>query len=423
MNNVAYRAAGLPSRFAAPLLAIAAFCALAVALVAPPLAFALLFSALAMMTRRTGLHTLWLFLACQSIFLTLNLSKVPDNDWGWYSSHYYWLRHLPFDQYIGTRFGQFNIKITEPVYYFMASMLSKLSDGNLAVLVTAVTAIVYLPVCLIASYFTKHLEDKPFVRLLVEWTVLLAGLSFTLTLHLIRQQVGGAILFMGVFLALRGHLRWAILFVLLSVFAHNSVGLPLALFTAVLVLSRWLSGKKLIVLSAGVGVLLGFAVLFLSIVLHYYSDGRSDGEISALTLFFDIFLLTAFVWTGRSQGVLNGKTGNVLTAFVVGYFAFLFILLPLPIPFLRMYFFMEYVRVILLVVLLGRVARPRQAVLFVPLLLAVALALFSARLIRSPFVFGAGAFIEVFHPPWAPVFENPLRQRFLPKVVDWGTGK
>lgn len=393
----------------AAMYAMAAAFALGLALVAPPVAFALLFSGFAMLTRKAGLHALWMLLASLAIFLTLNLSKVPDNDWGWYSAHYYWLRHLEFDQYIGTRFGQFTIKITEPVYYFIASMLSKLSNGNLAVLTTVVTALVYLPICLTASHLTRSLEQRPFIRVVVEWAVLLAGVSFTLTLHLVRQQVGGGFLFLGVFLAMRGRTKWAVFFVLLSILTHNAIALPVMLFVAVFLLSRWLKGKTLVVLSIGAGGLLGATVVFLALVLNYYTGAKSDGEVSILTQFFDIVLFAVFLRAGRRGEVLSQNASKILTALVVAYFSMLLILSPLPIPYLRMYFFMEYFRVIMLLVLLAQLSKHRAAIVIVPVLLFLALGIFSARMARSPFVFGNGAAFELFHPRWAPLFENPLR--------------
>lgn len=379
---------------------IASVCTLvALAAISPPAALLLVFGTFATISRRKVLHALWLMLTLMCITLVLNLSKKPYNDWAWYSYHYQWLRIIPFSQYLGSRFDQFTIKASEPVYYFISSVLSKVTNGDVQALATFVTIWVYAPVVALVCRSFESLRDRPFVRVLLEFSVCLAGISFTLTLHLVRQEVAAGFLMWGYLLYRLGYGRLGFLVAAFGSITHNSAAAPLLLFVGCHQMRQRLKGTAATMICAAWGMLIGGTILWSSINANYYADGRSDGTISAATMLFDLLIGLAVYGLYRHKRIAAPSHQTELL-FLIALAAMLAMLSPLPIPFLRMYFYFEGARVVMLCILLNAVVQ-RNNIPAALLVLLCSILLFTLRVWRSPFEFGEGTLHEIFAPSWS----------------------
>jgi len=167
------------------------------------------------------------------IFGWMNAGKEIDGDWVWYTNHYLMLQKMEFTQYWGQQIGIFRIKITEPVYYFIASVTAKMSGGSIPVIAWVVTSLIYVPlgisVGLVASKIAKNSTHVGITVLVA----LMIGVTFTLTTQLVRQEIATALLVLGCVLFYFEKRAMGTFFIACAIFTHNSSAVPFAVVVGV----------------------------------------------------------------------------------------------------------------------------------------------------------------------------------------------
>jgi hypothetical protein len=353
-------------------------------------------------TKNERLRTV--FLAGSVILMAglLNALKHISGDWAWYSEHYSWLWRVGFFDYLGHRVGPFNIKNTEPVYHFISWATSNLTRGNLPTLAVVVTALIYIPATIAITRITRVLAAYPFQRLAADWIVLLTGITFTLTLHLVRQEIAGAFIICSVVLFFYDRKWLSLLFAVLAVLTHNSAVFPLAIMVFGWLLSRYLPSSFILggIIALVAGLASGFGMLLLGRILNSFPEGKSDGEIGWLVISMDAFLIFCFSIAQRKLKFMDRQQVAAIGLILICYFAFLVGLRAEPLPFLRMYFFVDYARILLVATLTTYVLGGSKGLLYSGVLLFAAIAYFSLRALRSPFWFGGGIIRVILTPIW-----------------------
>lgn len=358
---------------------------------------AILFTFLLFKSRRVAVAGVLLVVFL--FFSWMNGDKLISGDWAWYTYHNMLLREMSFLDYLGSKIGVIRVKTTEPVYHFISFVTARLSNGNSTVLAWVVTGVVYLQlgVALAIMYGRAARSNVQIVTSI--FVALLVGVTFTLTTQLVRQEVATAFLVLGWAFWVNGWRYSAGLWVLLGLLSHNS---SIAPFVTVLASAVFCidGGRirygRLFPLSI-VFVALGYVFIRFSGEGGYYTVGKSDGSVSVFVYFFDFLIFSAFVWLRRSVPELAHFSAVIVATWLL-YVAFLLGTYVEPLPFLRMYFYIESLRMLMLGLIVVAAFRGRVLFWFIGPLIVLSIAYVEARLITSPFWYKGGVIGHLLRP-------------------------
>ena len=333
------------------------------------------------------------------VFGWMNSTKGISGDWAWYTQHFIWLQHLDFSQYWGQRIGIFTIKTTEPTYYFIASVIAKLSGGSVTALAWGVSSLIYIPLGVSVGLISAKITKVPMHVGVATLIALMVGVTFTLTTQLVRQEIAGALVVFGFVLFYFEARVIGLLLVGLGVFSHNSALAPVI----VVIAAYWfaINGERLVwskvIFLSGAFVAIGVAYLLVGPGLNYYESRESAGEISVLVILMDASILSIFLFV-RSR--LDGPKRflNILAAAAIVYSGFLVGMSLAPTPFLRMYFYVELFRTLMIGVIVCALLRLRFGLIFAVPMLLMAVVYVEMRIRVSPFSFGGGFIAHILRP-------------------------
>lgn len=334
-----------------------------------------------------------------TVFGVMNASKAISGDWNWYTNHFWWLQYLSYFDYIGSRWQGMAVKSTEPIYYFLSYAFSRLISGDSRVLAWMVTFLIYVPMSICVSYFIDETKVDKYTRPLMFLIIILMGVSFTLSTQLVRQEIGATMLFCSVLFFYLEKPKTAFLFVFLGIFTHNSMLIPGAYLLGVALMAKYdaLKSWRYIFPAAAVSLILGAIYVRPGLFIALDRMGKSDGDISVIVMVYDFLLVSMFLWR-RKMCAINIEFTNAVLVFLILYGAFLLGVATEPLPFLRMYFNIEWVRILLLVVVLGSFVNHRYFWLVVTLFLVAAIIYVELRILKSPFYYYGTLLSYLFRP-------------------------
>lgn len=328
----------------------------------------------------------------------MNSTKAPSGDWGWYTQHFLLLQRLDFTQYLGQRIGPFTIKTTEPTYYFIASVIARLSNGSIPALAWAISSLIYIPLGVSVGLISARMVKVPMHVGIATLVALMVGVTFTLTTQLVRQEVGGALLVFGFVLFYFRHRTIGMLLATLGVLSHNSSLVPLVAIIA----AYWFAIRRervswvRVTLLWGAFIAVGYAYL-LGPGADYYQNEDPVGEISIAVILMDIAILLAFLFA-RSHLDEPKRFLNILAAAAIIYSGFLLGVSLAPLPFLRMYFYVELFRTLMVGAIVCAVLRLRYGTLLAVPILLTAVVYIEMRIRASPFWYGGGLVAHILRP-------------------------
>lgn len=334
-----------------------------------------------------------------ALFAWMNSHKGIQGDWAWYTHHFLWLQHMSFMDYWGQKFGPFTIKLNEPVYYFLSFVTAKLSNGYVPLLAWVVSSLIYGSLgaavgLLLRPQITTSLEGA-----VVVLVALMMGVTFTLTTQLVRQEIAAAFLVLGWAIWQRGPIFAALVVVLFGLLSHSSSLVP-ALCVSV---TSWfairecrISWPRVIALWC---LFLGAGLLFVKTSGGgiYDFQGKSDGNVSFLVYGLDVAIFMAFVWA-RSRLQELTAFARVLMAVVLVYSGFLIGVCIEPLLLLRMYFYVEAFRTLMVACIAIALFRSRSAAWTLLPIMIGAIAYVELRIAVSPFQYGGGVIAHLLRP-------------------------
>ena len=370
------------------------YCAVIAGAVFLPLLTAVLTMALLVFISRSSIFSASLAIfSITAIFCFINVGKGFDGDWNWYTYHYVLLKDLNFSSYYGRQIGSIPIKLTEPIYYYVSFLTSRMTGGNIPALAVLITALIYIPVGYAIFNMVKKFLTKSYDVAFVVSVVLLTGITFTLTIQLVRQEMASAIFVVGLVLLFYKQYKSGIFIFLMACLTHNSALVP-SFFTLVVLLL----GKRRLSLGISTYVVVWLFALVLGVAYvygpgaSYYESGRSDGDISQSVLLFDAALLclTYFVHKNciinRFDDSITYMSWMLLTlAFV--YSGFLLGVSVAPIPFLRMYFYVELFRALMLAIIFSVFLQRQRNLFFYMCCIVAAIGYVYVRMLRAPYFY------------------------------------
>jgi hypothetical protein len=348
------------------------------------------------LNNRIGKITLSIVL---TFFLLLtNFTKKIEGDWVSYYNFYKEITDIGLIEFLVQ--GGSSIRITEPIYYLISLFVSKLSNGNVYLLITVITSIIYITyIYTIEKLLTSYSINRWLAVVCVSFAVL-AGITFTLTLHLVRQYIAGTILFLYFVFLIEGKYRKAVIMFIVGSLLHNSFVVPASLLICCIYLfnSRWFNVHYLIttVMLIITGYLIGY--IFENIVgstafkiSALIDDGSLSIQVIALDLILYLASISGVVYFKNKNG-FNAKCSKITVFFLSLFGGLLIGFNELPLFLLRFYFYIEWFRIIGIITIIWFIAYrykiPSLALLIVPFSFLI----LELRLINSPLAFGGGAF-------------------------------
>lgn len=365
---------------------------------APVMAVAMAALGVASKSRRgaAAAGTLVVFITA-SVLAWMNSNKAITGDWFWYVEHYKLLSYLPLNEYLGSSVGGIHIKPTEPVYYSIASFVSTITGANIAALAWAVTLLVYLPVGIAALLFTRAMSDRPLDVIAAVIAAMLTGLTFTLSTQLVRQEIAAALVCLAIVLlgGRRNKLGWALL--VLACLTHNSAIIPAVAILIAMLFSRRSSASWRLLVLVGLGFA-GLGYIYVSWIGAEAYRGASNGSISPIVIAFDIALAVTFAVTVFRNG--ETRVARLLMFALPAIYGFVAGVASEPLPFLRMYFYIEVFRALMVAYLVVCILRSRLRILVAAVVICVSVLYVEARIFSSPFEYDGGLVEHLLFSPF-----------------------
>jgi hypothetical protein len=270
-----------------------------------------------------------------TLFATINIGRDISGDWIWYTQHYAVLEYTSIGEYLGTTYNGIASEPSEPIYYLIASAVSRLTGACVAALAASVTILIYVPLGVAAIVFVRLYTRNPMVVAVSVVASMSIGLTFTLSTQLVRQEIATSWLVLALALIAKGRPLPAALIMTLAALTHNSsmvasLAILVAYFASKLGRLPWW-------LVPAIG--LAFAVLgTVFVMIGTESFAKDDGSVSALVLAFDV--CAAAVVLALALTSPNSPT-RVIALFYPAMFGFLAAVASEPLLSLRIYFFLE----------------------------------------------------------------------------------
>lgn len=333
----------------------------------------------------------------------MNSRKLISGDWGWYTLHYEWLEHMSLSRYLGEQFGVLKIKLTEPVYHTISWFVSRISGGNVATLAWVVSSLIYIPLgWSIYTIYERFAKSNMSLAVLII-IPLLTGVTFTLTTQLVRQEIASALLVTAMALWVSDRWRAALVAAALAVATHNSAIIPTSVVIASILAVKYLKDWRLViafvVLAGAAAAVLGQRFVTAE-AGELFTRDKSDGEISIYVYVMDASLAFLFLLLGR-QFLQMQRLYNlyiVLLAALTIYVMFLAGISNHPIPLLRMYFYVEGFRILIIAGILALMLSRRSVGWMAYPGIILALAYVDVRILISPFRYGGGLIAHLLRP-------------------------
>ena len=286
-------------------------------------------------------------------FLALfNATKRIDGDWSWYIDGYLEMSRMGLLDYLQE--GGLSIRMSEPLYYAFSFVVSRMSGGNVFALALAVSLAVYLTYVFALEKLMKLYGLHRWAAAICIVFAVLAGLTFTQSINLVRQYVAGSVLFFFFVLILERRYKTAVILFVLGTLIHNSFIVPGSLLTGCVYLwslpfvrRRYLS---FILILVGCGYAVGSQIT--SLVTgseHEVSAFLDNGEVSSTVFFMDIllfFISLAGIVLFRKSPDFFTKSSAIAVLFLALYGGMLVGGHELTLFFLRFYFYVEWFRII-----------------------------------------------------------------------------
>ena len=333
-----------------------------------------------------------------------NGTKRISGDWNWYVEGYQGMAYESFWSYLQT--GGYSIRPTEPLYYLISFIISRLSNGDIFALAVVATIAIYQTYLFALERLIVIYKLKPAVATACIIFSLIAGITFTLSLQLIRQYIAGSLLFVLFVLLLERRYKSSAIIFLLGTITHNSFVVP----SAALILCFYLTNLKFVLnnfwtslFAIGIfGTLFGSQVAATVIGSTFETSAfLNDGEISTSVLALDVavFLIILIGIALHSKPHPSYLIASIVTAMFLAFFGgMLFGARDLSLFLLRFYFYIEWFRAIGAITLawffIYRIKTPYAATLLIP----IAFLALAARVSQSPFDYGGSVADHLFRP-------------------------
>lgn len=321
-----------------------------------------------------------------------NSTKIPYNDWVWYTHHfnyiynngffaYFELSHLPYG-FLGPLRGV-RPSSTEPIVYVTAWIVGAVFGNNIAVYGFFFSFIFYLFFGFSSLYLARIFNLKGYsVTILVVFTLLVAP-NFSIVIHLVRQEMGSAFAMAAIAAHLSRRNLLAILLSVIAVLSHNSLIFPLSIYAFGYYLPHFARG-----------LFYKFVLLFIFVIFIRFiatASGRvdldgDDGGVSTFTILMDLSVFFIF-FVSKMRGKWSQLDLSIFWS-VVTFYMLIVSFYGISILSLRLYFFVDIFTVLAFASALSSIKLDRYGAPLALVVLTLGWIYTGLSLMRSPFSFG-----------------------------------
>lgn len=316
----------------------------------------------------------------------LNAGKDIQGDWAWYVLHYQVLVYTPLVDYLGKPFGPVSSEVSEPLYYAFARVLALSTNGNVEVLAVSLSLVIYgtLGAAVVAS--VSSFEKRPWTVIVATAVGLLGGLTFTLSTQLVRQEVAAALIALAIITSAKRNYLLTAAILTAAVLTHNSALIP----AAGLLLATFFRGKGnnfIIRVFLNGGLFYALGRIYLATSGDAFYSGQDDGAISSAVIFLDVVIVSVFLFLISKRGLRDNQIAITILMCLPAFYGFVIGVASQPLPLLRMYFYIEILRALMIVFICTCFMQGRMRLLVGTLFLIAAVAYLALRIQQSPFVY------------------------------------
>lgn len=312
----------------------------------------------------------------------VNVGKSIESDWSWYVQHYKILLNTPLDEYMVGKLPTIIPEVTEPLYYAFSSVLSVASGGNIAVLAASVTLIIYGSLGAAIAIAVCSIDTRTWTVIVATVAGMLLGLTFTLSTQLVRQEIAASLIGLAIVASARRKWILSIIILLAASLTHNSALIPAAGIVLASFLRTDGSGWWFRFAASGI-IFFGLGHLYLATTSA--PSGNDNGSISTPVIILDLVILVAFIFLVRRRGLRKNPIASTILMCIPAFYGFVLGIASEPLPLLRMYFYVEILRALMVAFLCASVLRGRWRVVIGVVIIVSALAYLALRIQQSPF--------------------------------------
>lgn len=273
----------------------------------------------------------------------LNTSRNIDNDLGNYIEIFNFFKSHSFFEVFGNLDFLFSVKPTEPIFYLLTYLLSKLFFGKVYLYIFFITLILYTNYLYgLSLLFNKYFLNTNFI-FAYYFIVIFGCINFAETSHLLRQYFAGSLIPLFFYYLLSNRLLKSILLSFIIVLTHNSLLIILLLlFISYYFLLFFKKFPLLTIISTAlIFYLFQFFILKYLYALSYLDE---PSGIKYISIYYDLLILLFYFSFSIFLYKKLPKWNIILIIFTLLFILFLTTLIFSETLFLRFYINIEWFR-------------------------------------------------------------------------------
>lgn len=288
-----------------------------------------------------------------SMFVYINIHKIPSNDWLWYVRHYQYIMENGISAYFqlsayqsGDLVSVYGVspRISEPTFYILAWGVGVVSGGSAEALNAVVTTLVYLPIALALGALSKKVGASGISTFLIVIVGCCVGVTFPVTNHLVRQELAMALILPVMYCLWQKKYNWAIIYSLLAVSFHNSSGLLILLLCMAAFIAR--CPKRYRAALVAIACVSIVALLPIALGSDRVDTEKDDGSISLIVYIIDLaIIVSALLLRPKLQ---DEAISRIALIFGILFLVVMIMVQPTKLLYLRYYFYGDVLRCICL---------------------------------------------------------------------------
>lgn len=240
-----------------------------------------------------------------------------------------------------------SVKPTEVMFYIYNLTLGHFFDFKGYMFVTSF--IIYGVIGYSAIELMRYISDSLELQVnnvvkiyLILFFAMFVAITFSQTLHLVRQYLALSFLFLGISLLIRDNKLTGCISLIFSILTHNSMVLPLIILGVAIFTFRSKYHKISLVSVGFVFIISKVFMYYISLRYPYFND-MDNGSIPLSLILIDFILATVFFFVFYVY-----KVEKTIAYYIcLFYLLFLFSVSSNEFVFLRFYFAMDFIRVIM----------------------------------------------------------------------------
>jgi hypothetical protein len=282
------------------------------------------------------------------VFSSLNFTRSIDADWENYLDFY---KSFNGNNLIGfLTESQLSVRITEPLFYAYAWLLSNASNGNLYLYILSISCMIYgiYAIGIIKLIRIADLANSNLIFCMV--CGFFVCINFSESSHLIRQYISGSILFFQLPYLVKKKYKSVFVITVIGTLVHNSFILPslFMIFSALLAtrlyfIKQWV---RVFIISSFFGIMLGLFLSQYLIVLNAENFENETPVYFSMLIDSACFCFALLLYFSNNASSKIKQIISIYLAFMFMYSSFLFVVHDNQLIFQRFYLYLEWFRIL-----------------------------------------------------------------------------